>query len=284
MESSGQGNVLNITTIVIVIVLIVALYYLYNFLYAGSITRYDVVKGPRNAVKTGTNSAIITKSDQLPPLYEGGEYSVSFWVYINDYNYRRNMNKHILSLGGSGSTNSAFDTLRVYLGAFKNTLSVRVHSHETGQAGGAGAQPLGNSLPRTDYSSSGVFDAIQPIADDNRFPSCDITTIDLQRWINITVVLNGRTTDVYMDGKLARSCVLPRFFKVDPSGYQLSLLDKGGFGGYVSNVSAFGYALNPGEVYRNYMTGPGPQFTFLEWLKSLFDPKAAGSLDYPKMN
>jgi hypothetical protein len=277
-----DGQVTNFTTLVVVVLLAVSLYYLYKFLYGtGGIVRYDVLKGPRNAVRKDTEG-IMTRSDVLPPLYEGGEYAVSFWIYINDYKYRRDLNKHVLSLGGTGVT--GFDTLRVYLGAFKNTLSVRVHSRATGStpAGAVASGPVTDTLPRAGFNSD--FDQIPQGLDQSFFPSCDLTAVDLQRWVNITVALNGRTCDVYMDGKLARSCVLPSFYKVDPAGYQLSLLDKGGFGGYVSNVSTFGYALNPEEVYRIYMAGPGPQYTLYQWLTSLFDPKAVASLEYPKMN
>lgn len=271
-----------VTTGIVVILAVTALYYLYQFLYGTSgITKADLVKGPQNAVKKD-GGAIITKSDILPALYEGGEYSISFWMYINDYKYRRDFNKHVLSIGGTGAT--GFDTLRVYLGAFKNKLAVRVHSRDANQTpGGAGSsRPVSDVLPRSSYNSE--FDAIPQGLDQGVFPTCDLVEVDLQRWINVTIVLNGRSSDVYADGKLARSCILPSFFKVDPAGYQITLLDKGGFGGYVSNVSAFGYALNPEQVYRLYMAGPGPQYTPYEWLMSLFDPKAAGSMEYPKMN
>ena len=280
MDALGGSRKL-ITTIIWVGVLVTALYYLYHYLYStSSIKNYGALKGPHSAV-TKDGNPIVAASSVLPALYEGGEYTVSFWVYINDYKYRRDMNKHILSLGGLSS--SGFDTLRVYLGAFKNSLSVRVHS-KGGNSAPVTSVPGPNTdqLPRATLDSE--FNSIPQGLDQGYFPSCDLTSIDLQRWVNITVVLNGKTSDVYMDGKLARSCVLPSFFKVDPAGYQLTLLDKGGFGGYVSNVTAYGEALNPGQVYRVYMAGPGPQYTVIEWLKSLFDPSAVGTLEYPKMN
>ena len=50
---------------------------------------------------------------------------------------------------------------------------------------------------------------------------CDLTDIDLQRWINITVSVNGRIVDVYYDGKLARSCVLPTIPVASDNGQQI---------------------------------------------------------------
>ena len=271
-----------VTTGIAVVVLVAALYYLYQYLYSSAgATVVHVTNGVQTAT-VSDGSAIVTSSTNLPPLYEGGEYAVSFWIYVNDFQYRRDMYKHILSLGGK--TSSGFDTLRVYLGAYTNTLSVRVTSTNNGStsspAGGNGGST--DLLSLSNYDSE--FSSIPQGLDQSYFPSCDLTSVDLQRWINITVVLNGRTCDVYSDGKLARSCVLPSFYKVDPAGYQLTLLDKGGFGGYISNTSAYGYALNPQEVYQIYMTGPERQYSLYSWFKSLLDPKSAASTVYPKMN
>jgi len=260
-----------VTTIVVVILLVIALYYLYNFLYGTSgITKADIFNGPKLAMRQN-KPATVTLPDALPALYEGGEYSVSFWMYINDYSYQRGHNKHVLTLGPSGTAATNFDTLRVYLGPNTSSLAVRIH---TGTSD--------NNLLRSGNDT--IFSDLSTGAASGPFPTCDLVSVDLQRWVNITIVINGRSSDVYMDGKLARSCILDSFFRVDPSGYQLTLLDKGGFGGYVSNTSAFGYALNPEQVYRMYMAGPGPQYDLLGWLKSLFDPKAVSSMEYPKMN
>ena len=47
--------------------------------------------------------------------------------------------------------------------------------------------------------------------------TCTVDNIPLQRWVNIIVSLNGRTMDVYINGKLTRTCVLPGVAKVNPS-------------------------------------------------------------------
>jgi hypothetical protein len=85
---------------------------------------------------------------------------------------------------------------------------------------------------------------------------CDIPVIDMQRWVNITVVLSGRTIDVYMDGKLARSCISPSYYKVDPTGVKLKIAERGGFDGYINGVSMFNYPISPADVYRIYQAGP----------------------------
>jgi len=101
---------------------------------------------------------------------------------------------------------------------------------------------------------------------------CDLPEIDLQRWVNVSVAVNGRTVDVYMDGKLARSCVLPSFYKVDAGGYSAYLLAYGGFGGQMSTTTMYDAALNPEQVYQNYMAGPEPVTNIGSWFASFFSP------------
>jgi hypothetical protein len=100
---------------------------------------------------------------------------------------------------------------------------------------------------------------------------CDIPEIDLQRWTMVTVVLSGKTIDVYIDGKLMRSCITTSYFKVDPTAdVILKIADRGGFDGYIGNTTVGSYMMNPDEIYRTYMSGPnGVSLDVFSWLASL---------------
>jgi hypothetical protein len=105
---------------------------------------------------------------------------------------------------------------------------------------------------------------------------CDLPEIDLQRWTMLTVVLTGRTIDVYLDGKLSRSCMSQSFYKVDPTGVKPVLTDRGGFDGYIGTTSVANYAMNPDEIYRAYLSGPEgtASMDFIGWFISLFKGSA----------
>jgi hypothetical protein len=268
-------------TIVFPILALVVLYYLYRWLFGPSGLEGKQVL---NSIKDARpDKPYITTATDLPAMYEGGEYAINGWVYINDYSIRRGLNKHVFSLGGS-----SYLTLAVFLGPYKNTLSVRVHTKDAGNgvvAAGASPNPQNASDDLSMKSVQTMFTSVQP---DNGLLNgsrpCDIPSIDMQKWVQITVCLNGKTVDVYMDGKLARSCILPATYKVDKSNLALRVCEYNGFGGFVSNVSAYNYALNPEQIWRLYMAGPGAQYGFLDYLTSLFDPKAVAAFDYPKQN
>jgi hypothetical protein len=101
----------------------------------------------------------------------------------------------------------------------------------------------------------------------------------LQKWVFITISVDNATIDMYLDGKLARSCVLPKMYKVDGGGYSANLLSYGGFGGQLSTTTMYDVALNPEQVYRNYMAGPEPITNIWDWLSSFFSPGVSISVN-----
>lgn len=248
----------NIVIIIIIVILgLVGLYYLYQYLFSGPAAPFVVV-GKQQSAKLDPSAPIIVPSNALPPLYSGGEFSVSAWIYVNDWTYRNGYNKSVLSIGGQNS-----DTLRIYLGAQKPTLRIRVNT-------GSGGTVLSNK-----DSKGGLFTTLQTdsgILDSTA--NCDIPNIDLQRWVCVVVAINGMTCDVYIDGKLARSCVLSNYFNVD-SAYALTVGEGGGFGGNLNTVNMYGYALSPDLVYNNYMAGPMPITSFVGYLTSFFQPSVS---------
>ncbi len=251
------------------LLIIAAMYYLYRYLVSPTTTASTVLFGGPISADTTNTTAPEYGVNALPALYEGGEYSVSMWVYINDYSFKRGYPKNIFALGGD-----TFKTLLVGLSPYTNVVNCRL---TTATVSGQDGYIATRNLP-------GFYTSLAPAGtNDPGTAICDLPNIDMQKWVLLTVVLSGRMCDVYLDGKLARSCTLPDYFKVD-TGYKLSPLIQRGFGGYVSNLTAYGYALNPDEVYRNYMAGPQQKLGFWDTITSFFDPKANNTMEYPKMN
>jgi hypothetical protein len=70
------------------------------------------------------------------------------------------------------------------------------------------------------------------------------------------VALSGRTIDVYIDGKLARSCLTSSYYKVDPTGVKIKITERGGFDGYINGVTVYNTPLSPADIYHIYQAGP----------------------------
>ena len=170
-----------------------------------------------------------------------------------------------------------FDTIRVYLGGNKPKVSIRL---QTRDQTGASSSVSTSQAPSLDKATQNMtFNVLQTdsgLLDSS--PICDLHEIDLQRWVCLTIAVNGRTVDSYVDGKLARSCVLPSNFKVDAGGYSANLLAYGGFGGQISTTTMYDAALNPEEVYKNYMAGPLPITTISGWFSHFFEPSISSAV------
>jgi hypothetical protein len=273
MENSGGSVVFGAMSVLLTAAGLVAIYFLYDFLYSGSSSNMTVLVPNRH-----TATEMVKDPAKVPPIFEGGEYSFSTWVYISSYMRNQNKVKHIFQLKGDH-----FSTLLVGLGGSRNSVVVRVHTAdvadnfqgapnkptegfyttttvaETPDLGGEQVEALFAAMADTTSSSSDVQ------------PMCDLAEIDLQRWVHLAVVISGRTIDVYLDGKLARSCVANSYFKADPTGVKAVICDKGGFDGYITGLSVANYSMNPGEIYRTYISGPeGTTNNALKWFGSLF--------------
>ncbi len=83
---------------------------------------------------------------------------------------------------------------------------------------------------------------------------CDVRNIPLQKWVHIVYVLNNRTVDLYIDGKLERSCVLRGVPVLNNLPVQVAY--GGGFYGQIAKMQYFTRPINPNEVTEIYSEGP----------------------------
>jgi len=88
----------------------------------------------------------------------------------------------------------------------------------------------------------------------NSLMPCDIVDLPLQRWNHVVVVLWNRNLDVYLNGKLARSCALKSVPQINNGS--LFLFKDGGFSGDLANLRYYNRAINTDEVYNIYKKGP----------------------------
>lgn len=267
-NNTNSSPVSRLVSVLLFFAGLIGIYYLYDYLFGPK--TYNAYILNDKVTKADVSIPITIASDKMPALYEGGEFSVSAWIYVNNWSYRRGYNKCILRIGGS-----SFDTLRINLGGYKPKLMVRFHTKDTNAATTTLTSSPDNAQSdsleiQTLNATYGVQQMDSGLLDSSTPSGCDLPEVDLQRWVNIVVSVNGKTVDVYLDGKLSRSCVLPNYFKVD-SSYSGYLLFNDGFGGQIGNVMMYDAALNPEMVYKNYIAGPEQITGFWQWFTSFFD-------------
>lgn len=88
----------------------------------------------------------------------------------------------------------------------------------------------------------------------NGFDSCTIKNIPLQKWNHVVVSVYNNIVDLYLNGKLVRSCILKGFPKPNTDNLYLNL--NKGFEGQVAKTTFINSAITPSEVYDLYKMGP----------------------------
>ena len=125
-------------------------------------------------------------------------------------------------------------------------------------AAGTNCTMASNEYNDTHMSDDGLPNTYQGYAasGSGKIHKCTVRNFPLQKWVNLTVSLYGRTLDVYMDGKLVRTCILPGAAKSGTGG-SIVVTPGNGFDGWTSQTKYWPDATNPQQAYSIYRDGYG---------------------------
>lgn len=165
-------------------------------------------------------------------------YTYSIWFYIDDWNYRYGEPKVIFGRMTSGSGNKE-PCPSVTLAPAENNIVISLAVY-----------------PGLDE---------QPENGENYIVhNCPIANVPIQKWCNLLMSVYGRTLDLYLDGKLVRTCILPGVAKID-SDSNVYVTPNGGFSGWTANLQYWSNATDPQKAWNIYTKGYGGS-----WLGNLF--------------
>ena len=212
-------------------------------------------------------SPVKLTNDRIPRISTGTDFTLSLWLYIDDYNYRASQPKFVFALGPDHMVDNTRNVLVAALSPTTNDLMIRANARAATvsspspatmpAASGSATPDITQELTlRSLMSQQTSMSMFQPTAGTEALTPCDIREVPLQRWVCLTVAVSGRTMDVYMDGKLTRSCVLDSVVSVPNGKLTLRMGDYNGFGGRVSYVQMWASQLTPDAVYGIYQMGP----------------------------
>lgn len=256
--------------VVFFLVLLILLYYIYLFLYNsasvessfniipsnvtdksqlknGGLIRCDAVS---TSTKASNGDSAVANLQKATGLTSGGQYTVTMWlsVYSTSPQTSGTGTIHLLDITSTGKT-----LLYMGLTPTNGTLVVRQGT----------ADPANDGIPTLTSSMTPATTAT--FANSDR---CNIANaIEYQRWVLLGVIANGRTLDVYIDGKLSRSCVYSGIndLGVTTGIGEITVARKstttGMINGVFSSVEYYNYALSPGTMWSIYQNGPATSST-----------------------
>ena len=260
MDQTGEmlrQNSSWIGIIAVIIVILAILYAVYTYMYPGAdptFTRF--LAGEADARQP------VVVNGNVPAIYTGGDFTLSFWVYIDDWNYKAADDKFLFAISPVTLGPTSRSPLVGVLTAMKNNMRI---SAATVQARHGGSSPSGGAAGPDITRESNLqnlltrktsFEMFQSTVGPSDSNDCSVTEVPLQRWVCVTIVSSGRVLDVYIDGKLQRSCVLDNVVHVPRGQLKLRLGENGGFGGRYSSVQMWSQQLTPDVIYGIYQMGP----------------------------
>jgi hypothetical protein len=260
VQNFFSGNQSLIMKVVYVLVALIALYYLYKFLIQGSDLDVTLLNVMIDANRP--KAFALPKHLKDVRVKPGGEYTISFWMYLHSWDYRSGLAKSVLQIVDSKQLGGSLLTTILYPNEPK--MMVRIHTDKKSGGVQHDIDYTQNTNAQALFSGSSSSPTMGSSVD---IPMCDVQDVDLQRWINFTISVNGRIVDVYYDGKLNRSCVLPDIPMAPLNGAQSVIVGQnGGFGGKFGGIQFFGYPLTPDRIYAIYQAGPATSGGFLGWV------------------
>jgi hypothetical protein len=176
----------------------------------------------------GKERTVINSS--AAPIGQGADYGMQFWMYIKDWDYKFGTAKDIVKR--VSTTNAAYLSPRVALNATDNSLDVSIHYY----GDSTNATPAAGSS----NASGDVF-------------TCTVENVPLQAWFSVSLALFDRNLDIYINGRLVKSCVLPGVPR--PATGDIILNDNGGFSGSVCNLRTFSGMLSPSDAQAFFSAG-----------------------------
>lgn len=202
------------------------------------ILRYSMSDSNTLTTMTSGKTSQQIESTDLATSSSGStsNFTYSIWFFIDDWNYRYGEPKVIFGRKSTSSPNYPCPT--VILGSLQNNIDVSLAVYPW-----VLSDASDNDIDNTNNTN-------------NITHTCTIGNVPLQKWCNLFISVYGRTLDLYLDGKMVRTCVLPGTAKVD-SNAPVYITPMGGFSGWTARFQYWPDSSNPQKAWDTYKAGYG---------------------------
>ena len=105
---------------------------------------------------------------------------------------------------------------------------------------------------KSDSSSNNDTDTSEN--QDVMYDQCVVPNIPIQKWCHIVVSVYNNSIEVYLDGRLNKTCNLSGYAK--PNLFNMHLTPNGGFNGFIAQLDYADASLPSDKIYSIYSKGP----------------------------
>lgn len=245
---------MNILGIFVIIVLVLVIIWALNNLIFKTNIIYDIMCDAKQ--QATANSSNVIKNEDLNEN-NTSNFMLSVWFYIDSWGNEIGNEKNILYLATNIDAQTVSELQRNLSG-----LSTKVRKESIN------SEIYKNLNICLDKFENNLFVDIETYPDSSTvsdsastFTRYKISNIPVQKWNCLTLCIDTRTMDVYLDGKLINSFILHGLYKnvyenyAKKNMYLGNIGNNNGFEGFITRIRYDPYALNPEEVYKIYKEG-----------------------------
>ena len=174
-------------------------------------------------IPAGKTQAMPSTVYQVNSPEKGLGFTTSIWLHIRDWNYKYGQEKVVFQKGA----------LKMYIDKSSNDLKIDVPVY-----------------PYMKTMSGPILDTSKMMTETLVYPN-----IPLQKWIHVIVILDNRSLDLWMNGKLYVSKYLGNIPKIDNKA-PFVLFPGGGFDGWAGRIVHYRYPITKKVIQSIYWAGP----------------------------
>lgn len=214
---------LNIVAIVLLVLLII---WALSYLFFKTNIIFDTIL---DANKTYSEDKNMIKSKNIP-MNSTSNFAMSIWFFVDNWGNNIANDKNILFL--SEDNRSINKNIEIKLDKYNNDLNISLKRHTL-----------------TDDEASTITQDFK------------ITNIPIQKWVCLTISVDNKTVDVYLDGKLRNSFVMDNTYnQTSENGSDLNIYlgnsnNNDGFKGFLTRFRYISHSIDPEYSYNIYRDG-----------------------------
>ena len=248
---------MSISNIIIIVILVIILLWGINNVFFKTNILYDkMCEASKPAIistslESGTN--VIVAKDI--PDTTSANFMLSTWFYIDNWGNNISQEKNILFMA---TTQSAVTAERL------NSLS-GISTKVELDPPSAGVVRKNINIALDKYENNLFIDIEcfpdKPLPSKTFYTRYKIPNIPVQKWNNLTLSVDTRTLDVYLDGKLRNSFIMHGLYKnhydtiIKKNIYLGTISNNVGFEGFITRIRYLGDSINPQDAYNIYKEG-----------------------------
>ncbi len=221
--TSGGGITRYISLALIAILVGAGAYFIYDSVTGDPTVSTKMLSDPATNDKTGSLSTTTPTDTQ--------NWGIQYWMYVDNWGYKYGTAKNVLTRANTAAGSGQGFSPNVQLHPTDNTLQIQV------------------SMP----APSGPTPAAQSGDAQSDVFTCEVPNIPFQTWFAVSISCSGRNLDVYINGKLLKSCLIPGV-PVAANG-DIVYQQNGGFSGKLTDLVSVTRALTPADAESFYAAG-----------------------------